>query len=272
MATRRAPSSARSPPPMSPTVTSSISPLPPTLNNTTSPMPSLFASPAPTDLTNLTTPTVMSPKQPPPKKRKIVNAQNGAHPNRVQKPKVQPVTPDKVNADVAEPLKNSPYFKTESEALPKLGLKGRSKWVPPRSPFNLIQETLYHDPWKLLVGTIFMNKVSGNEAVGKNLLWEFLERWGSAQAVLKADVTDMAEALRPLGQHQRKAKIIKQFSEEYLRKNWQYPKELHGIGKYGNDSYRIFCINEWKQVRPSDYMLNIYCDWLWENHVTLGIE
>lgn len=36
--------------------------------------------------------------------------------------------------------------------------------------------------------------------------------------------------------------------DEYLTKPWRYPIELHGIGKYGNDSYRIFCVNEWKQV------------------------
>lgn len=36
--------------------------------------------------------------------------------------------------------------------------------------------------------------------------------------------------------------------EEYLSKPWHYPIELHGIGKYGNDSYRIFCVGEWRQV------------------------
>ena len=33
-----------------------------------------------------------------------------------------------------------------------------------------------------------------------------------------------------------------------MTKNWCYPRELHGIKKYGDDAYRIFCINEWKQV------------------------
>lgn len=37
-------------------------------------------------------------------------------------------------------------------------------------------------------------------------------------------------------------------ADEYLSKRWRYPIELHGIGKYGNDSYRIFCVNEWKEV------------------------
>ena len=36
--------------------------------------------------------------------------------------------------------------------------------------------------------------------------------------------------------------------EEYLSMNWRYPIELHGIGKYGNDSYQIFCTDEWKEV------------------------
>jgi len=36
--------------------------------------------------------------------------------------------------------------------------------------------------------------------------------------------------------------------EEYLTKSWRYPRELYGIKKYGDDAYRIFCINEWKQV------------------------
>lgn len=46
-------------------------------------------------------------------------------------------------------------------------------------------------------------------------------------------------------------------SDEYLTKHWRYPIELHGIGKYGNDSYRIFCVNEWKQVSPPLAISNI---------------
>ena len=46
-----------------------------------------------------------------------------------------------------------------------------------------------------------------------------------------------------------------QFTDEFLTKNWTYPEELHGIGKYGNDSYRIFCVNEWKQVSPMSGVL-----------------
>lgn len=37
---------------------------------------------------------------------------------------------------------------------------GGSPWIPPQSPFGLIEEQLYDDPWKLLVGCILLNKTS----------------------------------------------------------------------------------------------------------------
>lgn len=39
-------------------------------------------------------------------------------------------------------------------------------WVPPRSPFNLVQESLYRDPWKLLVATVFLNRTQGVDSNG----------------------------------------------------------------------------------------------------------
>lgn len=39
--------------------------------------------------------------------------------------------------------------------------KIKTKWAPPRSPFNLVQEHLYHDPWQLLVATVFLNRTQG---------------------------------------------------------------------------------------------------------------
>lgn len=210
-----------------------------------------------------------------PKKRKIIGPKSVMALHKKKKMKLDKSTEDKKSGkgeDRVEPGKKSPYFKINTEGLTNVRLKGGSKWVPPRSPFNLLQETLYHDPWKLLVGTIFLNKVSGMEAVGKDVLWKFLEKWSSPQAAIKGDVAEMSAVIEPIGQHQRKVKTIKKFSEEYLRKNWCYPKELHGIGKYGNDSYRVFCVNEWKHVKPVDHMLNFYVDWLWDNHIVLGID
>jgi len=40
-------------------------------------------------------------------------------------------------------------------------VKRDTSWIPPRSPFSLVQEELFHDPWKLLVATIFLNRTTG---------------------------------------------------------------------------------------------------------------
>uniref|UniRef100_A0A669PJB9 Methyl-CpG-binding domain protein 4 n=1 Tax=Phasianus colchicus TaxID=9054 RepID=A0A669PJB9_PHACC len=168
--------------------------------------------------------------------------------------------------------KTSPYFssKYSKEAPSPPRRKAFRKWTPPRSPFNLVQETLFHDPWKLLIATIFLNKTSGKMAIP--VLWEFLRKYPSPEVARTADWKEMSELLRPLGLYALRAKTIIKFSDEYLNKQWKYPIELHGIGKYGNDSYRIFCVNEWKEVQPQDHKLNIYHTWLWENHEKLSVD
>ncbi|XP_078399993.1 methyl-CpG-binding domain protein 4 isoform X1 [Cetorhinus maximus] len=168
--------------------------------------------------------------------------------------------------------KTSPYFsrKYSKGASSPPRRKAFAKWIPPRSPFKLVQETLFHDPWKLLIATILLNKTSGKKAIP--VLWDFLERYPSAEVARVADWKEIAELLKPLGLYELRAKSITKFSDEFLTKQWRYPIELHGIGKYGNDSYRIFCVKEWKEVQPQDHKLNKYWAWLWENQETLGLS
>ncbi|XP_076597315.1 methyl-CpG-binding domain protein 4 [Chaetodon auriga] len=172
---------------------------------------------------------------------------------------------------VDDKRKTSLYFskKSPGDVLSPPRRKAFKKWTPPRSPYNLVQETLFHDPWKLLVATIFLNKTSGKMAIP--VLWQFFERYPSAEVTREADWKPMSELMKPLGLYELRAKTLIRFSDEYLSKQWRYPIELHGIGKYGNDSYRIFCVGEWRQVTPEDHKLNKYHAWLWENHETLGI-
>lgn len=42
-------------------------------------------------------------------------------------------------------------------------------WEPPVSPYFLIEEALYNDPWKLLVACMLLNKTTGR-AVGDAFL------------------------------------------------------------------------------------------------------
>ncbi|XP_010184054.1 PREDICTED: methyl-CpG-binding domain protein 4, partial [Mesitornis unicolor] len=182
-------------------------------------------------------------------------------------------TEDTIPQTQVDRRKTSPYFSSKycKEAPSPPRRKTLRKWTPPRSPFNLVQETLFHDPWKLLIATIFLNKTSGKMAIP--VLWEFLKKYPSPEVTRNADWKEMSELLRPLGLYELRAKTIIKFSDEYLSKQWRYPIELHGIGKYGNDSYRIFCVNEWKEVQPQDHKLNVYHAWLcfWENQDGLSV-
>ncbi|XP_077569157.1 methyl-CpG-binding domain protein 4 [Stigmatopora nigra] len=167
--------------------------------------------------------------------------------------------------------KTSPYFSRKhlAQGPTPPRRKAFKKWTPPRSPFNLVQETLFHNVWKLLIATIFLNRTSGKMAIP--ILWQFFERYPCAESACQADWKPVSELLKPLGLFELRAKSIIRFSDEFLNKEWRYPIELHGIGKYGNDSYRIFCVEEWRQVKPNDHMLNKYHTWLWENQEMLGI-
>jgi len=49
----------------------------------------------------------------------------------------------------------------EAAGITSVTLKRDTSWIPPRSPFNLVQEELFHDPWKLLVATVFLNRTTG---------------------------------------------------------------------------------------------------------------
>ena len=46
-------------------------------------------------------------------------------------------------------------------------------WVPPKSPYNLIQEQLWEDPWKIFVACIFCNLTRRVDA--EPYMWQFFD-------------------------------------------------------------------------------------------------
>ena len=79
------------------------------------------------------------------------------------------------------------------------------------------------------------------------------------------------EIIQPLGLFRKRSEILIRFSAEYKNKPWHYPIELYGIGKYGNDSFRIFCLGEYQDVYPDDPKLSLYHTWLCEEERQSGI-
>ena len=136
-------------------------------------------------------------------------------------------------------------------------------WKPPRSPYKLIQEDLYEDPWKVLVACVFCNLTRRNTA--EPLLWEFFSDYPTPFAASSADIKQLENLLKPIGLSSRRAKTLKKMSSEYITIDWKEPIDLYGIGKYGNDAWKIFCTNDWKSVTPKDHALKWYHTWFLEN-------
>eukprot|EP00884_Botryococcus_braunii_P023235 jgi/Botrbrau1/9596/Bobra.106_2s0018.1 len=110
------------------------------------------------------------------------------------------------------------------------------------------KSSLYEDPWRLLVACLLLNKTSAGQV--RKVIWNLFELMPNAEAAASVNISELEALLYPLGLFRKRALMIKRFSEEYLSKTWNDPQELHGVGQYGSDAYRIFCRGEWRAVQP----------------------
>jgi methyl-CpG-binding domain protein 4 len=116
----------------------------------------------------------------------------------------------------------------------------------------IIQQEFQHDPWKMLVGCIMLNQTSNKNV--RQVIYTFFDRWPTPQSVINADPNEIREHIRPLGFYNRRTLTIQRFSREYIEKTFNRASELHGIGKYADDSYEIF-IRGNLDVNPTDKIL-----------------
>jgi len=138
-------------------------------------------------------------------------------------------------------------------------------WAPPKSPYNLIQEHLWQDPWKIFVACIFCNLTKRVQA--EPYMWKFFDKYPTPKAASRASEDEIQKMISPLGLSRRRSKALVNMSKDYMQKDWKdKPEILYGIGKYGSDAYRIFCAGDWEKVKPRDHALNDYHNWLKNNH------
>ena len=119
----------------------------------------------------------------------------------------------------------------------------------------IIQQEFQHNPWQMLVGCIMLNQTSNKNV--RQVIYSFFERWPTPQSVVGANPDDIREHIRPLGFYNKRTATIQRFSNEYIEKRFVNAHELHGIGKYANDSYEIF-IRGNLNVNPTDKILIRY--------------
>ena len=136
-------------------------------------------------------------------------------------------------------------------------------WKPPKSPYTLLQEQIYDDPWKIFVCCIFCNLTK--RLTAEPYFWETIKRWPSPKELSIADEKELINLISPLGLSERRSKALKKMSYDFINKDWKVnPTVLYGVGKYASDAYRIFCVGDWKNVEPKDGALVNYHNFLKE--------
>ena len=134
-------------------------------------------------------------------------------------------------------------------------------WKPPK--FGLIQELYWPDEWKMLVCCLCLNLTTRKQM--EPVVAKLFERWPSAEALSNADPIEVENMTISLGMQNKRAKTLIRFSREFT-KGFKRVRDLHGIGKYAEDSHTIFALGRWQDARPTDGALIKYWKHLHKIH------
>ena len=96
--------------------------------------------------------------------------------------------------------------------------------------------------WEHMVGVICLNLTNRKQV--KEVLPELFEKYPNATKFLIGNIKTQKRMLAPLGMINVRLKRLRKMSRDFLKWDHKDATDLHGIGKYGSDSYRIFYKNE----------------------------
>ncbi|CAH2986299.1 unnamed protein product [Chilo suppressalis] len=144
-----------------------------------------------------------------------------------------------------EPIRIKPFFNVTPREMPV-------------SPHYVFEEEFAANPWAMMVATIFLTKTFGK--VARPYMKTFFEDYPTPYHVLSDTPSSLEQFFDKLGLRKR-AHIIWKLSYQFVSSKWRRASDLCGIGKYGEDAYRIFCLGHTDLV-PGDRYLKLYLDWL----------
>ena len=172
----------------------------------------------------------------------------------------------------------SPFFAKLPSKKPKASDRISCIPFPPlqSTSFGLVQERLSHDPFRLLIAVIFLNKTRGSVALP--VFYELMDRYPTPADLAAANQEDVVAIIQHLGLQNQRAKKCINLAKAWLERPPEkgkryrvlhYPKkddgkdvgpseivgeedervaweigQLPGIGGYAIDSWRIFCRDE----------------------------
>ena len=103
---------------------------------------------------------------------------------------------------------------------------------------DLMVQQQVESVWQHMVGVICLNQTSRIQV--KRILPEFFNLWSTPEKLLRSRIIDIEEIIAPLGMRHVRARRIYRMSIDFLTWDGEDATVLHGIGKYGSDSYRLF--------------------------------
>ena len=92
--------------------------------------------------------------------------------------------------------------------------------------------------WQHFVGVICLNQTGRIQV--KRVLPEFFDKWPTPEKFLKSDTKTVIEVIKSLGFYNRREATIRKMTKDFLTWDREDATKLHGIGKYGSDSYELF--------------------------------
>jgi len=129
-------------------------------------------------------------------------------------------------------------------------------WLPPRSPYGLIQEDLFPDKWMILVTSVMLNRTSRKQV--EKVLRQFAKLWPDAKSLSLANVCEIAVVLKALGLSNRRATTLLALARAYIADKNLCVSELPGIGAYATRAWEIFCEGRLGDLEPKDHALAEY--------------
>ena len=103
---------------------------------------------------------------------------------------------------------------------------------------DLMVQQQVDNVWQHMVGVICLNLTNRKQV--KAVLPKFFAKWPTHSSLLNAKRKEIEDVIAPLGMQRVRAERLYRMSEQFGDWDGEDATQLHGIGKYGSDSYELF--------------------------------
>ena len=115
--------------------------------------------------------------------------------------------------------------------------------IKPMKDHLMVQQQLRapYKKWKHMVAVMCLNLTYRKQV--KTVLPKLFKKYPNPVAFIRGRQKTQENLLKPLGMWKVRTKRLRNMSVEFLSWDGKEASDLHGIGKYGSDSYQIFFMN-----------------------------